>query len=118
MTWTRIVMEKTRPHGKGNLQMTYVPRVVPLPLALAGAVGIAFLSSACAGRMSDDAVGRELHADAEAIKADKERIDLDIQTGNLTALVKDRHKLYLDIERQEHDRGTEDDELAEGEISF
>jgi hypothetical protein len=98
--------------------MIDVPRVVPLPLALAGAVGIALFSSACAGGMSDDAVGRELHADAEAINADKQHIDLDIQTGNLAALAKDRHKLYLDIERQEHDRGTEDDELAEGEMSF
>jgi hypothetical protein len=98
--------------------MIYASRIVPLPLALAGALGIALLSSGCAGRLSDDAVGHELHADAEAIKADKERIDLDVQTGNLSALVRDRHKLYLDIERQEHDRGTEDDELAEGEINF
>jgi hypothetical protein len=98
--------------------MMYPPRVVPLPLALAGAVGIALLSSACAGRMSNDAVGQELRADADAIKADKDRIDRDVQTGNLAALVKDRHKLYLDVERQEHDRGTEDDELAEGELSF
>jgi hypothetical protein len=68
--------------------------------------------------MSNDAVGQELRADADAIKADKDRIDRDVQTGNLAALVKDRHKLYLDVERQEHDRGTEDDELAEGELSF
>ena len=96
------------------MRVMHLPRVV----GVMGALGAALLLSACAAGMSDDAVGRELRADAEAIKADKARIDLDIQTGSVTALMKDQHKLYVDIEKQEHDRGTEDDELAEGELSF
>lgn len=103
--------------GKSMRVMHYYSRIVASPLVLAGALGVALLANACTG-MSDDSVGRELHADAEAIRADKERIDLDIQTGNATALMRDRHKLYLDIEKQEHDRGTEDDELAEGELNI
>jgi hypothetical protein len=96
------------------MRVISVPRNVALPFALAGALGVALFASACTG-LGNDVVGRELHADAEAIKADKERIDLDIQAGSVTALMKDRHKLYVDTEKQEHDRGTEDDEFAEGE---
>ena len=92
-----------------------VSRVVARSLAVAGAVSVGLLLGACAG---DDSFGRELRADAAAIQADKDRIDHDIAIGSPTALMKDRHRLYVDTEKQEHDRGTEDDELAEGEFTF
>ena len=88
-----------------------LPRLVAAPLVFAVALGAILLMSACA----DDEVGRMLRADAAAITADKARIDLDVQSGNSTAYSRDRRQLYLDVEKQEHDRGTEDDEFAEGE---
>lgn len=94
------------------MRTMFFPRIAALPLAWAGALALAALSSSCAG-MRDDAVARELHADAAAIAADKAQLDLD--AGNPAALTKDKHQLYLDTEKQEHDRGTEDDEMAEGE---
>jgi hypothetical protein len=78
---------------------------------------VAFLV-ACAGLggcISDDAMERELRADAAAIQKDKAQIDTDLSASNGPALARDRHQLFLDIEKQEHDRGTEDDEFAEGE---
>ena len=89
-------------------------RVMQFPRVFALAGGVALLASACSG-MSNDSFGQELQADAAAIRADKEQIDLDMQAGSATRLMRDRHKLYLDTEKQEHDRGTEDDEFAEGE---
>ena len=70
----------------------------------------ALLMSACS---SDDAVGRMLRADAAAVQADKARMDLD--SGDPAALARDLHQLYADTEKQERDRGTEDDEFEEGE---
>jgi hypothetical protein len=67
------------------------------------------------GCISDDALEHELRADAAAIQKDKAQIDIDLSASNGPALARDRHKLFLDIEKQEHDRGTEDDEFAEGE---
>jgi len=78
---------------------------------------VAFLA-ACGvlgGCISDDALEREFRTDAAAIQRDKAQIDIDLKAGNGPALVRDRHQLFLDVERQEHDRGTEDDEFAEGE---
>jgi hypothetical protein len=65
------------------------------------------------GCISDDAMERELRADAAAIQKDKAQLDIDSRNG--PALARDQHQLWLDVEKQEHDRGTEDDEFAEGE---
>ena len=81
------------------------PLFVPV-LALLGAL----LTSACS---SDDSVERMFQADAAAIRADKAQMDLD--SGNPAAFARDLHQLYADTEKQEHDRGTEDDEFQEGE---
>jgi len=100
------------------MRLLSVPRVVALPLALASALGVALLAGACArgpDGVFGDSLERELQADATAIQDDKAQMDHDQQTGNAAFLLRDRHKLYLDTEKQEHDRGTEDDEFAEGE---
>lgn len=77
-------------------------------------VGVLLVAcGALGGCISDDALGRELRADAAAIQRDKAQLDIDASNG--PALVRDRHQLFLDVEKQEHDRGTEDDEFAEGE---
>ena len=83
---------------------------------LTDALGAAVFLMACGvlgGCISDDALEHELRADAAAIQRDKAQLDIDASNG--PALTRDRHQLYLDVEKQEHDRGTEDDEFAEGE---
>src|SRR5579862_6907282 len=101
--------------ARNSMRAISVLRLVTLLLFRAGALCIALLISACAG---DDQLAQELRADARAIQEDKARMDIDIQNGSMTALMRDRHKLYVDTEKKEHDRGTEDDEFAEGEFSF
>jgi len=81
-----------------------------------GALCVVAFLVACGGLggcVSDDALEHELRADAAAIQKDKAQLDIDSSNGS--ALARDRHQLFLDIEKQEHDRGTEDDEFAEGE---
>ncbi len=93
------------------MQLISLPRMAARALAFACALGAVLSIGACA----DGDVGRVLRADAAAIAADKARLDLDAQNANSAAYMRDKHQLYLDVEKQEHDRGTEDDEFAEGE---
>lgn len=55
------------------------------------------------------AVSSELQADAAAIKQDKLQIEADMKAGRTAAVAKDEHQFYLDVEKQEADRGTGDD---------
>ena len=55
------------------------------------------------------AVSSELAADAAAIKADRLQIAADQAAGRTAAVTKGEHQFYLDVEKQEADRGTGDD---------
>jgi hypothetical protein len=54
------------------------------------------------------AVSSELQADAAAIAQDRLQISADQKAGRIAAVQKGEHQLYLDVEKQEADRGTGD----------
>lgn len=91
------------------MRMKPFRRIVRCRFAVIASFASLLLAGGCA---ANDALEQMFRADAEAIRADKARIDLD--AGNPAALARDLHQLYADTEKQESDRDTEDDEFQEG----